>query len=470
MASVANSPTLARHTLRERFRDKLQVNTALSRSLVSYQSNRSRPFYRWFKYKEGFSAALVEYVLDHLRISDGLLLDPFAGCGAALLAGRERGLRGLGIELLPLGVAMMHTRLAAERISAEDVSVALRVFRSGNWRGPIDDGYRFRHLTITRDCFPDQTSHELDQFRSWLATASLAADMRQLLESACLSVLESMSFTRKDGQYLRWDQRSSRDLKGKPFHKGPILGFDDAMQRQLAVMRDDLAGSDLFSTARRSDLPDLEIRPGSCLDELPVLAENSCDVVITSPPYCNRYDYTRTYALELAYLGISEARLKDLRQALLSCTVENRSKVAELRAAYTRIGRADLLERALTAFEGQAAAQEVLSILDAKARRHELNNPNVSRLVRNYLLESAVVIFELARIVKPGGHVVMVNDNVQYAGEEVPVDLILSDLAERAGFKTKVIWVLERGKGNSSQQMGAHGRNELRKCAYVWQR
>ena len=64
----------------------------------------------------------------------------------------------------------------------------------------------------------------------------------------------------------------------------------------------------------------------------------------------------------------------------------------------------------------------------------------------------------------------MVNDNVQYAGEEVPVDLILSDLAERAGFKTKVIWVLERGKGNSSQQMGAHGRNELRKCAYVWQR
>lgn len=467
---MANSPTLARQSLFEHFRDKLEVNTALSRSLVSYQSNRSRPFYRWFKYKEGFSAALVEYVLDHLRISEGLLLDPFAGCGAALLAGREKGLSGLGIELLPLGIAVMRTRLAAERISAEDVSAALQGFRAGNWRSPIAEDCRFQHLTITRDCFPEQTAHELDQFRSWLNTALLSADMRQLLESACLSVLESMSFTRKDGQYLRWDQRSSRDLKGKPFHKGPILGFDEAMQRQLAVMRDDLAGSDLFSPARRYDLPDLEIRQGSCLDELPALAENSCDVVITSPPYCNRYDYTRTYALELAYLGTSEARLKEMRQALLSCTVENRSKVAELRAAYTHVGRVDLLERALTAFEEQAAIQEVLSILDAKARRRELNNVNVSRMVRNYLLESAVVIFELARVVKPGGHVVMVNDNVQYAGEEVPVDLILSDLAERAGFRTKVIWVLERGKGNSSQQMGAHGRNELRKCAYVWRR
>jgi hypothetical protein len=64
----------------------------------------------------------------------------------------------------------------------------------------------------------------------------------------------------------------------------------------------------------------------------------------------------------------------------------------------------------------------------------------------------------------------MVNDNVQYGGEEVPVDLILCDLASKAGFETDAIWVLARGKGNSSQQMGAHGRNELRKCAYVWRR
>jgi site-specific DNA-methyltransferase (cytosine-N4-specific) len=52
----------------------------------------------------------------------------------------------------------------------------------------------------------------------------------------------------------------------------------------------------------------------------------------------------------------------------------------------------------------------------------------------------------------------------------IPVDLILSEIAQRAGFDVEVIWVLPIGKGNSSQQMRAHGREELRKCVYVWRR
>ena len=51
------------------------------------------------------------------------------------------------------------------------------------------------------------------------------------------------------------------------------------------------------------------------------LPENSYDAVVTSPPYCNRYDYTRTYALELALLGIGEEEISRLRQEMLSCTV-----------------------------------------------------------------------------------------------------------------------------------------------------
>jgi hypothetical protein len=78
------------------------------------------------------------------------------------------------------------------------------------------------------------------------------------------------------------------------------------------------------------------------------------------------------------------------------------------------------------------------------------------------------IVHELARTLAPRGHVVMVNDNVQYHGEEVPVDLILSDYAASAGLTVEHIWVLAKGKGNSSQQMGVHGRKELRKCVYVW--
>ncbi len=64
----------------------------------------------------------------------------------------------------------------------------------------------------------------------------------------------------------------------------------------------------------------------------------------------------------------------------------------------------------------------------------------------------------------------MVNDNVRYAGASIPVDLILSDIAAELGFNVDKILVLPNGKGNSSQQMGAHGRDLLRKCVYVWRK
>ena len=89
-------------------------------------------------------------------------------------------------------------------------------------------------------------------------------------------------------------------------------------------------------------------------------------------------------------------------------------------------------------------------------------------MVKNYFFEMNFIIKELSRVLKPGGKVVMVNDNVRYNGDEIPVDLILSEFARHAGLRTEVIWILERGKGNSSQQMGIHGRKEMRKCVYLW--
>jgi hypothetical protein len=64
----------------------------------------------------------------------------------------------------------------------------------------------------------------------------------------------------------------------------------------------------------------------------------------------------------------------------------------------------------------------------------------------------------------------MVNDNVRYVGEEIPVDLILSEFAASYGLETEKIYVLDQNKGNSSQQMGAHGRSPLRKCVYLWRK
>ncbi len=452
-----------------RYKPQISVNPTLTRALVSYQANRQRPFFRWLKYKEGFSAALIEYFLSSVQMEPGALLDPFAGAGSALFSSAEAGWTATGIELLPIGVHAIRARLHAESLSREVLVAALRKARNGDWKVSPKAKWAFQHLRITHGAFSDSTEKSLTSFRTYANESIDDEAVRSVLHLACLNVLEDISFTRKDGQYLRWDERANRTLAGKPFNKGKIPTFDEAITRQVDSMIEDLGACDLFSGKRRPARKAIKVTDGSCLYRLPQIKDKSFDLVITSPPYCNRYDYSRTYALELAYLGVDDEVLKQLRQSLLSCTVENREKVDQLAQHYKRYN-SKLFQAAVRSFEGQAALQEVLELLNGDARDGNLNNNNIPRMVRNYFLEMSLVIYEFERLLRPGGRVIMVNDNVQYSGEEVPVDVILSDIAANAGLETEAIWTLNRGKGNSSQQMGLHGRKELRKCVYLWRK
>ena len=117
--------------------------------------------------------------------------------------------------------------------------------------------------------------------------------VKTVLFFALLCILESISFTRKDGQYLRWDYRSGRRQGKKVFDKGVIPAFDKAIKDKLHEIVTDLRGietpEDLF--ANTLSKADVVLRSGSCLELLPELQADSYDCVITSPPYCNRYDY-----------------------------------------------------------------------------------------------------------------------------------------------------------------------------------
>lgn len=464
-AEDADARRRHRRALLERFADKLVVNPLLTRRLVSFQASKATPFYRWLKYKEAFSPELVEYLFDVVAGGTARslsVLDPFAGTGTTLTCASARGWRATGIELLPVGAYALKARFAADRVNPHAFDRALAALAHLDWR-QTKPGWRFPHLRITRDAFSETTEQQMSAYLRFVDTIR-DTDVRFLFWFACLSILEDVSYTRKDGQYLRWDYRSGRTL-GRPFDKGRIPSFREAIQQRLQSFSEDIARRNGGTFSRN-----VRVVEGSCLLELPKLESDAFDLVLTSPPYCNRYDYTRTYALELAFCGCDEEGIRRLRQALLSATVENKSKREQLRNWYAELGAPERYESLSRAFDRQRALHEVLGLLRAARERGELSNNNVPDLVENYFFEMAQVVFELARVLKPGGHAIIVNDNVRYHGEEVPVDLILSDFAESAGLVTEKIWVLPRGKGNSSQQMGRWGRQELRKCVYLWRK
>ncbi|MBA3806240.1 MAG: site-specific DNA-methyltransferase, partial [Acidobacteria bacterium] len=310
--------------------------------------------------------------------------------------------------------------------------------------------------------YPEQTRDAIERFMGALLNED--ERLQTVLRFALLCVLESVSYTRKDGQYLRWDYRSGRRQGKKSFDKGTIADFTQAICAKLDEIASDIEEveqpTELFPAERLNG--GVNLRTGSCLDVMPTLPDAAYDAIITSPPYCNRYDYTRTYALELALLGVGEQGLIGLRQEMLSCTVENRAK--DLLAINP------LWANAVSAADAQQLLQLVLQYLGEQKDAGVLNNNGIPRMVRGYFYEMACAVAECARVLKPGAPLIMVNDNVRYAGASTSVDLILSDIAQKLGFRVESILVLPTGKGNSSQQMGQHGREPLRKCIYIWRK
>jgi len=446
--------------LEEHFQDKFLIERTLTRPLVSFQANKQRPAYRWYKYKEAFSASMVEFLLNKYGITSGKLLDPFAGIGTALFASSGIGMDSDGIELLPIGQEVLSARLTLQKEFTEDDFATLnRWLKEHPWK-KSKERVPLLELRITAGAYLSQTHEAIECYMGACKKENIR--VQNVLRLALLSILESISYTRKDGQYLRWDSRSGRRLGGKPFDKGPILDFDRAITTKLKeILFDAQTGGSLFPSGEHVE-GQIKLIRGSCLDGMPKLPPNTYEVILTSPPYCNRYDYTRTYALELALLGLNEQDVVNLRQEMVTCTVENRAK--DLLSINPR------WDDAVEAADQQELLQIILHYLEYQKIQGKLNNNSIPRMVRGYFYEMACVIAECVRVMKPNGVMFMVNDNVRYAGASISVDMILSNIAEKLGLEVKNILVLPRGKGNSSQQMGTHGRKLLRKCVYVWRK
>lgn len=445
-----------------RFNDKFLIQSALARTLVSFQANKTRPIYRWYKFKEAFSANLVEYLFQSYHVAKGICLDPFAGSGTSLFAASSLGIDSDGIELLPIGQQIIGTKkLLDTEFTSGDFETLKRWVKFHIWE-QTEKRVSLQELRITKGAYPEQTRESIERYLG--ACDNENNKVQAVLRFALLCVLESISYTRKDGQYLRWDYRSGRQQGTIQFDKGEILSFGRALSAKI-----DEILTDLQPTSKQSSLfpavssqGDIRLYNGSCLEVLPTLATNTYNAIITSPPYCNRYDYTRTYALELAVLGADEKALSNLRQQLLSCTVENREKnLLKINPQWTH---------ALEIADGQSLLQAILKYLNTQKTDGLLNNNGIPRMVKGYFYEMACIISECARVLKPNAPLFMVNDNVRYAGASISVDMILSSFAEQLGFNVEKILVLPNGKGNSSQQMGQHGRKELRKCVYVWRK
>lgn len=429
--SESFSSTSRKYEIENKFKNIIREELNLG-FFVSYVGNKNIPFLRIYRYKESFAYNFVKEFLKRFRAcSKDYVLDTFSGLGTTLFTSMLCGIPSIGIDRLPLSVFISKTLPLFFQLEVNELKEI--------WKSLIPIIQKSELAEIAMDvpimkvAFDKKNLSTLRKLKSVIE--KLPFPYHDIFLLLFFSILEECSYTSKDGQFLRLikDKRIS----------DPI----EAMNRKVIQVEEDIRRTKiLFPNLHISRKTIPKVYMGDARDLSNIEFKKRPTILITSPPYVNRYDYTRTYSLELCFHFVkSFEELKTLRLEILRSHIESKILVDES--------------------PPHPAIKEIVELL----RKKKLNNPKIPNMITAYFVDMQKVIKEWFRILAPHAKVAIVVGNVRFEGEAIPVDLILCDIGEEIGFRIKEI-IVTRYKGNSSQQMKKYGRLPVRESVLIWEK
>jgi SAM-dependent methyltransferase len=261
---------------------KLTPAPALAK-LVTFLPNRIEPIHNWYWYKEGFSRALVDWLINRFQIKqDQTVLDSFCGVGTTNLACKQRERQSIGLDASPLCVFVSKVKTADYDMAAlgRAVTTALK----WKFKAPKElPEQKYLRKALSRYALEDITfyKNKIAEFEDEL--------VRNFLLLALLDSATKASWTVKDGALVRIVRKTA-----PPVSK--------LFKWKIRRMLKDLRAAKLKPVPTTIELGDAR--------QLKLDSE-SIDAVITSPPYLNKIEYTKIYKLELMlFFGFPETQMR----------------------------------------------------------------------------------------------------------------------------------------------------------------
>ncbi|MCC6168718.1 MAG: hypothetical protein IT329_15965 [Caldilineaceae bacterium] len=401
---------------------------------------RKLPVHNWFTYPHSFSPGLVSALTRRFGLKPGTrILDPFVGAGTTLLCARDAGFSGVGIDLLPISVALAKAKVAYYDVESlkNDIGVIEGALERDRYTQEVPQERRAERSDlaclaedenrILAKAFDESTRKCLMLLRNIIDTVCLSEDNHRFCLIGLLALLEEFSATRKSGGWLKLVEptRRSEELP---------VSYIARLHRMVADVS--LVQSTPHHGEWTATLGDARYLPAEI---------GFADAVITSPPYLNRHDYTRVLGLELLVGFLSDyAQLRDLRYSLLRSHVEAKPVVSPIEYKEPEYV-ASILER--------LSAQET--------------DKRVLRTIKGYFEDMYAVLRSVRGRLADGAWVAFVLGNVRFGGIAIEVDKIVAELGQAVGLKPDRILVARR-RNNSAQQMREFGRDPARESVVIW--
>lgn len=378
----------------------------------TFLDNMKLPIHRWFRYSAGFSAEWVESVI-RSRLTDDpeqnlIVFDPFTGSGTVLLAGDRLGVNSMGVEAHPFVARITKAKLMWNTDVEQFQSCAMKLLERAKRESGSTEGYP----DLIYKCYPPDSLRQLDAImKAWQAGGDDSPE-HKLAWVALISILRACApVGTASWQYVLPNKTKARTEQ--PF---------EAYEKQIHLMASDMKHMQAAQGSPKARFFQEDAR------ECPSIPDNCVDLVITSPPYANNYDYADATRLEMSFAGEvsgwGDLREKVSQYLVRSCT----QHVSKFKNDTFEIVKDELLK---------PIYEELLQVCEKldEERIHHGGKKNYHTMIATYFLDLAKVWVQLRRVCKDGSDVCMViGDSAPY-GIYVPVDRWLGELAVAAGFK-----------------------------------
>jgi DNA modification methylase len=385
------------------------------------------PVHRWYNFIAGFSPEFVGLCLDTLQIAPELYLDPFAGCATGPLAAVARGIEAVGYEPHPIMAKVARAKLpgadAVERLDQIEHAILAGL------RKPLPSStLPFAPKNFLRKLFPEESLAVLLGARASLEERGLSADDLAFLVLS--KILDLSSHSQTDGIYKA------------PTSRKTAIPPTVAAKKTLDMVRHDLA-------RLPSPYAPLSRLYEKSSEQMTEVADSSVDIVVTSPPYLNNFDFAEMTRMYLYFWGIA-ASWGEITDKVRSKLVVNTTTALKGQKEKQEEYRANLPAVLYAELDGLVSSL-------ADQRKTRAGKKEYDYLVYPYFSQVTNVLRECYRCLKQGAAIhVMVADAALY-GIHISTPQLLANLLAVIGFhqtscdlirKRGHRWILDKRDGS----------------------
>lgn len=288
--------------------------------------NSTTNWEQFFPYYAGYPEAFASKILESSGLSEGaVVFDPWNGSGTTTYAAAKLGFSAIGFDLNPAMVVIGRARLLSPNEADSLLPLCKKIIRSarsvrtaGDFKDPLSSWFGPITTSVIRSLEESIASHLVgsktfsEKGARLKDLSSLAATFYVALFSVCRGA--ATKFRSTNPTWIRHAKKNERRI---------------SVAREILESRFTVA-IEMMATALRLKAALIGQSKISLVDSTAQhLEANTVDMVLTSPPYCTRIDYTAATRIELAILEpILGCDIATLRRTMMGSIRVPISKIA----------------------------------------------------------------------------------------------------------------------------------------------